>query len=322
MKKKLLSGLVILGAASMLCGFDSAETLDSLSAKMNEASADIKGATAEATFNLDAAVAISDGTTNASLGVNANGGLNYLFSMDPFAMKADVDLTFSALGSGEQIKEEIYAVTDENGAMKMYMNVTDPGTGVDQWIVQTIEDLNINELIATAGTQTMSFSEMADWGITFALAPEAADVNGTECYLISATIDSASFQTLLQKSEEMTGQDILSDPNVSMVLSLLDGLKINVEYYVDAATYMPIKAHIDMNDSDFSMISQMLNGILGATASDDAPASTIDLTVNDVSMDLSMNYGEAQTITVPQEALDAEASGTATSAEDLAAAIG
>ena len=30
MKKKLLLGLTVLGAASMLCGFDSAETADSL----------------------------------------------------------------------------------------------------------------------------------------------------------------------------------------------------------------------------------------------------------------------------------------------------
>ena len=55
----------------------------------------------------------------------------------------------------------------------------------------------------------------------------------------------------------------------------------------------------------------MISGLLGSTASEDAPASTIDLTVNDISMDLLMNYGEAQTITVPQEALDAETSGIA-----------
>lgn len=321
MKKKLLSGLVILGAASMLCGFDNAETLDSLSAKMSEANTNIKGATAEASFNLDAALGISDGTTNTSLGIVANGALDYLFSMDPFAMKATIDLTFSALGSGQQVKEELYSVTDENGAMKMYMKVTDPGPGVDQWMVQTVDDLNMKELMETATTQPISFSDMAEWGIAFELAPEAADVDGAECYLISTTIDATSFQTLLQKTEEITGQQITSDPDVSMVFSLLEGLKINLDYYVDAATYLPVKAHIDMNGSDFSLISQMINGILGATASDEAPASTVDLTVNDLSMDLSMNYGEAQTITVPQEALDAEASGAAQSADGLASSI-
>ena len=34
MKKQFLMGLAVVAAASMLCGFDSAETLDSLSEKM------------------------------------------------------------------------------------------------------------------------------------------------------------------------------------------------------------------------------------------------------------------------------------------------
>ena len=193
----------------------------------------------------------------------------------------------------------------------MYMKITDPGTGSEQWVVQTMDDLNITEIIANAGGKNMNFSEMAEWGLAFELAPEAADVNGTECYLISTTIDAASLQTILQKTGEITGQDLASDPNVTMGLSLLNGLKLNISYYVDAATYIPIKGHIDMNGSDFSLVSQMISGLLGSTASEDAPASTIELTVNDISMDLLMNYGEAQTITVPQEALDAETSGIA-----------
>ena len=44
MKKKLLLGLTVLGAASMLCGFDSAETADSLYQKMLDATAVASGA--------------------------------------------------------------------------------------------------------------------------------------------------------------------------------------------------------------------------------------------------------------------------------------
>ena len=39
MKKKLLVGLFTLTAASMLCGFDSAETVDGVLTKMQEATA-------------------------------------------------------------------------------------------------------------------------------------------------------------------------------------------------------------------------------------------------------------------------------------------
>ena len=55
MKKKLLLGLTVLGAASMLCGFDSAETADSLYQKMLDATTDASGASMSMEMNLDAA---------------------------------------------------------------------------------------------------------------------------------------------------------------------------------------------------------------------------------------------------------------------------
>lgn len=64
MKKKLLLGLTVLGAASMLCGFDSAETADSLYQKMLDATTDASGASMSMGMNLDAAINVSDGTTD------------------------------------------------------------------------------------------------------------------------------------------------------------------------------------------------------------------------------------------------------------------
>ena len=70
MKKKLLLGLTVLGAASMLCGFDSAETADSLYQKMSDATADVSGMSMSIGMNLDAAINVSDGTTDSSLGIS------------------------------------------------------------------------------------------------------------------------------------------------------------------------------------------------------------------------------------------------------------
>ena len=73
MKKKLLLGLTVLGAASMLCGFDSAETADSLYQKMLDATTDASGASMSMEMNLDAAINVSDGTTDSSLGITMSG---------------------------------------------------------------------------------------------------------------------------------------------------------------------------------------------------------------------------------------------------------
>jgi hypothetical protein len=309
MKKKWLFGLLTLGAASMLCGFDSAETLDSLSEKMNEAGSAAEGVTAAMTLNLDATVDISDGTTSVPLSFLLNADCDYDIALDPFAMKMDMTMNLSGITGEQETKVQSYSVTDESGAMKTYSYTEDSESGEGEWSVQTLDDLNIASLMEQTGGLTMNFSDLEEWGLTFELAPESAEIAGAECYVLSTSLDSDTLDTLIRKSGELTGEDLSSDSNVSLALSLLTGLKIDLTYYVDAATYLPVQIHMDMNDSDFSTIETLVNAYLGTASSDDAPASTASLTVNDISLDMSTSYGAAPEITVPQEALEAEADG-------------
>ena len=317
MKKKLLSGLVILGAASMLCGFDSAETLESLSEKMNEASAAAEGVNATMDMNVDAAVNLNDGTNTTPLNFMLDAAYKYSIAMKPFAMQMEGTMDMSGVTGEQSMALEMYGVTDENGAMKTYAYTEDGATGEGQWVVDTNDDMDINAMIEASAASAMNYADLAEWGLSFELAPEAADVDGTECYMLSTVIDSTSLNTLLAKASEMTGEDLTSDENVTMALSMLEGLKIDVIYYVDAATYLPVKIHMNMNDSDFSTLSAMINSFLGSAATEDAPATTAELAVNNISIDMLTSYGAAPEITVPQEALDAEASGAAESIEDL-----
>lgn len=313
MKKKLLLGLATLGAASMLCGFDSAETVDTLYEKMNAASASAESMSAAMTLNLDAAVNVSDGTTDSSIAVAANGDFNVDYLMNPFAMKMDGAMKVSSLGQDQDMTMKAYYVTDENGEMKMYIYAEDSATGTGEWQVETVEGVNINELLEASKNNAMGISDMAEWGITFELAPEAADVDGVECYLLSTTLDSATVSTMLSKSSELIGEDLTADPNVSMALSMLDGLKINLQYYVDAATYLPVKMHMDMNDSDLSTINQLIAASM--TSSDSESTTTTELILNDLSLDMAASFDAVDLITVPEEALAAEAAaGTDTEA--------
>jgi hypothetical protein len=297
----------------MLCGFDNAETVDSLSEKMAEAAAGIDGMSIEMTINVDAPLNISDGTNTSTLAINADGSFTADYTVSPFAMKMDGSISLSALTANETVSEQAYLVTDENGGVKMYVYAEDSTTGEGEWTVQTMDELNIEELMAKSAS--LSMTDMADWGITFELASEAADVDGTECYLLSTSMDVTTLETLLDKSTEMTGEELPDE--LSSYLSLLDGLKLDLTYYVDAATYLPIKVHMDMNDSDLTIINQLITAQLAGFSSDEAAASTAELVLNDLSIDAAYTYGSVAEITVPQEALDAEANG-ATGLSDLA----
>ena len=140
-------------------------------------------------------------------------------------------------------------------------------------------------------------------GLELTLAPEAADVDGTECYLLSTQVDSSSIGSLLEKSAEITGEDLTANQDVAMALSMLDGLNLNIEYYIDTATYLPVKIHMDLNGSDFSTIEALLSSAVGMAASEEAPESSVGLTVNDASLDIMMSYDTVSEITVPEDAV-------------------
>ncbi|MFR8548977.1 MAG: DUF6612 family protein [Lachnospiraceae bacterium] len=327
MKKQLFAGLVTLGAVSMLCGFDSAQTADTISSQMSEAVAAANSASAAITANLDAGVDISDGATTSTLGLNASGNLSYDAVLDPLSMKMEGSYEFSMLGEGQSQSMQLYLVPDETGAYKSYSYLEDAATGEGTWYLQegmAVEAQELTDLVKSASENMGGFTDL---GIELTLAPEAADVDGTECYLLTATIDSASISSLLEKTSAITGEDLTADEDIALALSVLDGIALNVEYYVDTTTFLPVKMHMDLNSSDFSTIEALLTSATGMAAAEGAPESTVGLTVNDASLDIVMSYDTVSEITVPEEAvasaqsidLAAEAEMTAELAESEAA---
>lgn len=314
MKKRLVTGLVILGAASMLCGFDSAETAESVMQKMQEASSAAEGTTMDMNMNVDVAVNIGDGQTTSTLPVKVTADYAGTVSMDPLATQMDMNMNLSALGQGQNMKMKLYGVTNENGEFETYVYTEDAATGESGWSYDAAKGLNITELMDMS--KSFDYSTMADWGLTYELAPEAADFNGTECYLLTTTLDASTLSTVLDKVALLSGQDITSDENVAMVLSMLDGLKLNIQYYVDAATYLPVNMHMDMAGSDLTTINAMIQALVAGT--DESGSTTTEVVLNDVSIDAATTYGAVAPIEVPQEALDAVASGAAQSLGDLA----
>ena len=190
MKKKIVMSLAALAAVSMLCGFDSAETADSLYAKMSEASAEADNVAADMTFAIDGAVNIDDGSTSSSIGFKVDSTMAMDCFLDPPSTKIDATIDGSLMGQSFSMKEQAYTVTGDDGVMTNYVYVEDPSTGEGQWQAQTMEGLDLAAL--SEKTTNVTAADLAEWGLTLELAPEPADVDGAECYQLSTVIDSTT----------------------------------------------------------------------------------------------------------------------------------
>ena len=176
MKKKLLLGLTVLGAASMLCGFDSAETADSLYQKMLDATTDASGASMSMGMNLDAAINVSDGTTDSSLGITMSGTFDVNATMDPVATELVGSMDLSALGQGQHMEMKSYSVTAEDGGLETYSFTKESTDDEGSWAYNKDSNIDMTSLMDLS--KSLTAADMADWGLTFELAPEAAEVDG------------------------------------------------------------------------------------------------------------------------------------------------
>ena len=181
------------------------------------------------------------------------------------------------------------------------MYTEDAATGEAGWEHSSSDmGISMEELMEMQGSITAA--DYAEWGLTFELAPEAADVDGTECYLLSTTIDAATLDTMLNKVAELSGESV-SEEDLSAIdeaLAYLDGLAINLEYYVDAATFLPVQMHMDFNSSDLGVLNDLIASSLGEAAE----GTTVTVNLTDFSIDAAMSYDTVADISVPQEAID------------------
>lgn len=313
MKKRFLAVLAVLGTASMLCGFDSAETADSVFSKMQAASVEADSTAVDMDMNVDVAVNIGDGSTTSSIGIVVGGDFSADTTVDPLAVGMEGSIDLSTFGQTQTLTMKMYSVTNEAGELESYIYTEDSSLGEGAWTYDNSGALGLDLDAVMEQVKGLTAQDYAEWGIEYTLAPEAADLDGTECYVLSTVIDAETISTVLDRASALTGEDLAGDEAVAQALAILEGLKIDIDYYVDTATYLPVKMHLDMNDSDFSIISQLVQSLMGSE--DDT--TTIDIVINDVSVDAAMSYNTVDAVTVPEDAIAAVEAGEASSVQEI-----
>ena len=296
MKKNLLIGAVLLGAASfsMLTGFDSALTAQDVVAKCQEASLSTNEANAQAVINLDADFAVP--AAEIVLGIKSAGTEKVAFTLDPLAMAAEAQITASAMGQDFGVDVSVYGITEDDGQFAVYTK-EDMGDGNAEWTKTTSDASQLTEMIEKLKANPVALP------FDFTLAPEPIDLNGNEGYELSTTISWNDLYLLIKPYlEEAAGAD--ASAQLDIYSTLLSGLKFNVVAYVNAETFKVEFCHIDLGQTDWTTIAALLSSLFGTDENGDAYQVT--LTVNASDIDIVYYYATPVEIVLPEEAASAQ----------------
>ncbi len=322
MKKNLVLSAAVLGAASfmMLSGFDSAETAESVLAKYEEASAALTTATANVEAVADLAIEIPAAET--SFDIQGQGTMDVAVNLDPISAVVSGSFSGSALGEGGSMDMATYMVSEDDGSISVY-------AGTDGEWVKTVLDAETAQQIRDAIANSAALDQ-SDIPLTYTLDSEPADVNGTECYKLSANLTWDDMKELINWSISKTselgldteeeGVDLESaTAELQTYLDLADayvsGLQLNIDLYVDTETFYPTLVHMDLDDTDWSSIAIIAASAMGLE-DEDGTLMDLNINVNSLYMDYYYDVTSDVVIEVPEDVI---ASAVEASAEDLAA---
>ncbi|MCR4960223.1 MAG: hypothetical protein K6A74_02125 [Lachnospiraceae bacterium] len=307
MKKKLF-GLLLAAftCGTMVMGASAAETADEIMAKYKEASAAVEEVSATVDMNADIQLSM-EGQTFMSL--TGNAAMNVAVDMDPLAIMETATMTGNMEMGGEgsqggSLNMTMYMQPDENGAFAIYAGV-DMGEGIE-WMKQAMgeeETAKLMEMIEQAKS-----AQMPDLPVAFELAAEGADVNGTDCYVLNATLTWTDLMnvltTVIEQNKDQLPEEVVSQipdaETLNMVGAMFSGLKFNIQLSIAKDTYLPMRAYIDMEGSDWVTLGAVV-GSLVAGDGGEGSAPNIGLDVNSLYMDYVYDYSTPVEIVVPDD---------------------
>lgn len=303
MRKKIFTAALLLGMSSMLCGFDQAETVESILQKQQEAAAAVSSTSSVVTVNADLAIDLS----GAALKTTTSGEIEFdLIPSGPdFRLEGSIDFLSPLLAQENTYDFQLFLKTDEAGGADVYVYYANAVTGESYWDHDSAKGVDVRSLMSLSSS--INSEKLAALGIDFTLAPEAKENDGTECYQLAAVLDSSTFAAVLDKTSELAGQDLSADESFASAMQLLEGLKINLSYDIDTETFLPVGMHLDLNDSDLSVIEELVSSYLTSAMSSEEPL-TVSIALNDLSVNAVNTYDTVTEITVPDEALAADPS--------------
>lgn len=267
-----------------------AETLGELDAKMSEAATDVASASFAMSFDVD--IALDMGEEGGRLPVQASGQVALDYTAEPMACQVYGAVDASIVGTDVSVPIEAYVVPDLEGTPMVY--VKNPQD--DEWEVSLGHDLDLSMLGGIG--EGFSFTGLSALGVNLTLAPGTVKINNVQCYDISTVIDSDTVSGILATVGQMANMDLLADENVSLMLTLLNGIRMNIHVYVNASSYKTERVHLDFNGSDLTSV----NALIAALADEVTDMSISGIELNVLAVDIDLGYNTVDAIELPVDA--------------------
>lgn len=326
MRGKRFLGMIAVGSAAvlMLSGFASAMTVQELQEKAKSALAQVNNMVIEMEGNAAAAMSISDGTEGGqSMDIPIKGNVELYMNMviEPLQLAMEVSYEGEAMGQGGSGGIGMAIMEAEDGTGTAYMisidaNGEDSGWQAAPVDAETITQAKESLRTSLSGDVSALGSNPALQGTEVNMEQMASVMNqiseqvlaktqieeGDGTYIVTGNLTGADFSAMLPSILEASGQEV-DNMSLQMVQTVVSGLVMNMVSEFDANTYLPISAEIDMSQSDFSgiadlMMSSMMGGAEGVSA---------QINVDELNLSFTANFTDVEPITLPQEALDAAA---------------
>ena len=330
MKKRIL-GTIAAGAAAvlLLSGFDSAMTVQQLQEKTKEALAQATSMWVVIKGTADADLSMKQNTENGAsmdIPINGNCEMDYRISLDPFQAGLSVQYSGEAMGQGTDGSMEVYLLENEDGTGTEYTGML--SDGLMQWSTGNIEaetfsrmkdmvssalkgDLSSVEGLPESGMKVdtaalTGLMEKYQKQITdlAQISPQSALKDDDECYELTMEV-TGEFLFQMMSDIMAAGGQTPDEASLQMVKAAMSGLKVKVDTLIDANTFLPAYGTIDLGESDFSALGNLMAGTMGAAAGDMSASVSVD----ELKLSANFQFNEPVSVQVPPEAEEAGRAG-------------
>ena len=301
----------------LLSGFDSSITVEEISQKASESIGEQGGMDCDVKGVADVTIELSAGEETQSLPISGSFDYSIQMTMDPFIMAVSGKMSgdASAMGLSGGIELEEYMVEQEDGTGVMYVRL--PQGEDTEWHAAALASDYIESTLgavkaalsgdkeAAAGALGLDMAALQQKAFAGAeIAQEPVNVNGTECYEVTQTLDGDTLFELVSEVLDAIPQAGIDASSLAAFQMIFSGIRLDMvsDYSVDDFT--PVYASVDLGGSDLSAIGQMF-GAMMLSSGDGSEVPEVSVNISSLNMDMNYN-GAPDQIEIPAEALEVE----------------
>ena len=290
--KKKLAGLMVCCAmlAASLTGCGEKATVESLVKDMKEATEKCDSFSADVFMDFD--MELSSPEDGSAMGMGFDGILSMDVNDTIFGM--DGDMTVDVMGASEDLGFEAYVEMSEDKELAIYMYEDSS----DEWLKIT-DDSMVGEMEKEATSGSVDLTDIQD---KLTLAEETEKVNDVECYKLTGTLTGDDLMEIMEKQEKENGESDSESATAELESVMgedsdMSWLKMDLTFYVDKKTKLPVSMEFDFANSDMSKIAEMLGASLGAELEVELKAANMSIDYYD--------FGKVDKIEIPDDAKNA-----------------